>query len=120
MTLGGKRRLGIVVLVHQPMLVALALGQHLVNRQARLEVVASAAIVPAGTPSGGVSVFNQGPATADVILDLNGYFGAPPGLKFYPVSPCRLADTRGTSAGFTESLRSLGHRLRRELPSRFL
>ena len=64
------------------------------------EVVANAAIVPAGTPSGGVSVFNEGPATADIILDLNGYFAAPTGLKFYPVSPCRLVDTRGTSAGF--------------------
>ena len=64
------------------------------------EVVANAAIVPAGAPSGGVSVYNQGPATADVILDLNGYFAAPTGLKFYPVSPCRLVDTRGASAGF--------------------
>jgi hypothetical protein len=64
------------------------------------EVVANAAIVPAGAPSGGVSVFNQGPATADIILDMNGYFAAPTGLKFYPVSPCRLVDTRGTVAGF--------------------
>ena len=64
------------------------------------EVVANAAIVPAGTPSGGVSVFNEGPATADVILDMNGYFATPTGLKFYPVSPCRLVDTRGTAAGF--------------------
>jgi hypothetical protein len=64
------------------------------------EVVANAAIVPAGTPSGGVSVFNEGPATADVILDMNGYFAAPSGLKFYPVSPCRLVDTRGAGGGF--------------------
>src|SRR6202042_3520315 len=64
------------------------------------EVVANAAIVPAGTPSGGVSVYNQGAARADVMLDLNGYFAAPAGLKFYPVSPCRLVDTRGTGAGF--------------------
>jgi hypothetical protein len=64
------------------------------------EVVANAAIVPAGTPSGGVSVFNEGPATADVILDMNGYFAPPSGLKFYSVSPCRLVDTRGTAAGF--------------------
>jgi hypothetical protein len=64
------------------------------------EVVANAAIVPAGSPSGGVSVFNEGPATADVILDMNGYFAAPSGLKFYPVSPCRLVDTRGAGGGF--------------------
>jgi hypothetical protein len=64
------------------------------------QVVANAAIVPAGTPSGGVSVFNEGPATTDVILDMNGYFAVPKGLKFYPVSPCRLVDTRGAAAGF--------------------
>ena len=64
-------------------------------------IVANAAIVPAGTPSGGISVFNAGPSAADVIIDLNGYF-APPGagLEFYPVAPCRLVDTRGLAAGF--------------------
>ena len=45
-------------------------------------------------------MFNEGPATADVVLDMNGYFAVPTGLKFYPVSPCRLVDTRGPSAGF--------------------
>ncbi len=40
-------------------------------------IVSNAAIVPAGSPSGGVSVFNNGPATADVIIDMNGYFAAP-------------------------------------------
>ena len=64
-------------------------------------IVANAAIVPAGTSSGGVSVFNAGPATADVILDMNGYFAPPTtGLQFYPVAPCRLVDTRGAAAGF--------------------
>src|ERR1019366_6061438 len=64
------------------------------------DVVANAAIVPAGGPSGGVSAYSAGPATTDLILDLNGYFAASSGLKFYPVSPCRLVDTRGTAAGF--------------------
>jgi hypothetical protein len=70
------------------------------------EVLANAAIVPAGTPSGGISVYNAGPSTADVILDLNGYFaatttqGSVTGLQFYPVSPCRLVDTRGAGGGF--------------------
>jgi hypothetical protein len=41
-------------------------------------IVANAAIVPAGTPSGGISVFNPGPATADIIIDMNGYFAAAP------------------------------------------
>jgi hypothetical protein len=63
-------------------------------------IVSNAAIVPAGTPSGGVSVYNNGPATTDVILDMNGYFAAPTSLQFYPVTPCRLVDTRGAAAGF--------------------
>jgi hypothetical protein len=57
-------------------------------------VQANAAIVPAGT-SGSVSVFVSD--TSDVITDINGYF-APPGtggLSFYPVTPCRVTDTRG-------------------------
>jgi hypothetical protein len=64
-------------------------------------IVANAAIVPAGSPSGGVSVYNPGPAAADVVIDMNGYF-APPAtaLQFYPVAPCRLVDTRGLVAGF--------------------
>jgi hypothetical protein len=41
------------------------------------QIVANAAIVPAGTPSGGVSVYNSGPAVTDVIIDMNGYFAAP-------------------------------------------
>ncbi len=63
-------------------------------------IVSNAAIVPAGTPSGGVSVYNDGPATTDVVIDMNGYFAAPTGLQFYPVTPCRLVDTRGAAAGF--------------------
>jgi hypothetical protein len=64
------------------------------------KVVANAAIVPAGT-NGAISVFVPNPT--DVILDANGYF-APPGglgaLSFYPVTPCRVADTRGTNGPF--------------------
>lgn len=37
-------------------------------------IVANAAIVPAGTVSGGISVYNQGPATTDVVIDMNGFF----------------------------------------------
>ena len=65
-------------------------------------IVSNAAIVPAGSPSGGISVYNDGPSATDVIIDMNGYF-APPGaggLEFYPVAPCRLVDTRGEAAGF--------------------
>ena len=57
-------------------------------------IKANAAIVPAGT-SGAVSVFVS--ASTDVILDINGYFVPATdaaNLAFYPVTPCRVADTR--------------------------
>ena len=44
-------------------------------------IAANAAIVPAGTPSGGISVFNDGPATTDVVIDMNGYFASPTDLN---------------------------------------
>ena len=40
-------------------------------------IISNAAIVPAGTSFGGVSLFNSGPATTDVIIDMNGFFAAP-------------------------------------------
>ena len=60
-------------------------------------VKANAAIVPAGT-SGAISVYVTD--TTDVILDINGYFVSTPGpttLSFYPLPPCRIADTRSTT-----------------------
>ena len=62
-------------------------------------VVANAAIVPAGT-GGAISIYVNG--ATDVLFDINGYFAPPAagGLQFYPVSPCRIADTR-TGAGFS-------------------
>jgi len=57
-------------------------------------VKANAAITPAGA-NGGVSVFVTDPT--QVILDINGYFvptGTASALAFYPVTPCRIADTR--------------------------
>jgi hypothetical protein len=44
-------------------------------------IVSNAAIVPAGTPTGGISVFNSGPAITDVIIDMNGYYAAPTDLN---------------------------------------
>ena len=55
-------------------------------------VVANAAIVPAGT-NGSISIFVSD--TTHVIVDINGYFAPVGGLSFYPVAPCRVADTRG-------------------------
>ena len=56
-------------------------------------IKANAAIVPAGT-NGQVSVFATN--TTNVILDVNGYFAPVSGstLAFYPLPPCRVADTR--------------------------
>ena len=56
-------------------------------------VKANAAIVPAGY-QGGVNVFASN--TTDLVLDVNGYFAAVSGstLAFYPLTPCRVADTR--------------------------
>lgn len=42
-------------------------------------IVANAAIVPAGAPSGGISVYAYGPA--DVIIDMNGFYAAPTDLN---------------------------------------
>jgi hypothetical protein len=63
-------------------------------------VKANAAITPAGT-NGGVSVFVTNPS--HVILDINGYFvpaGTASALAFYPVTPCRVADTRNATGPF--------------------
>ena len=58
-------------------------------------VKANAAIVPAGA-SAAVSVYVSD--TTDVILDIDGYFATPASgtYQFYPLTPCRLVDTRGT------------------------
>lgn len=57
-------------------------------------VKSNAAIVPAGT-SGAVSVFATN--STNVILDIDGYFDLASdasALEFYPLTPCRVADTR--------------------------
>ncbi len=62
-------------------------------------VKANAAIVPAGT-NGAVAVYVTD--ASHVILDINGYFvsGSGTALEFYPVPPCRIADTRGGNGTF--------------------
>ena len=63
-------------------------------------VKANAAIVPAGAAAA-VSVFASD--TTDLVLDINGYFAVPGGqsLQFYPVTPCRIVDTRNGRQGGT-------------------
>jgi hypothetical protein len=61
-------------------------------------VKANAAITPAGA-NGGVSVYASDPT--QFILDIDGYF-VPVGtsassLEFYPLTPCRVADTRNAT-----------------------
>jgi hypothetical protein len=61
-------------------------------------VKSNAATVPAGL-NGAVSVYVTD--ATDVILDINGYFvpaSNASALAFYPVTPCRVADTRNATA----------------------
>ena len=44
-------------------------------------IMSNAAIVPAGTPYGGINIYNSGPSIADVVVDMNGYFAAPSDLS---------------------------------------
>ena len=61
-------------------------------------VKANATITPAGT-NGGVSVFASD--ATQFILDIDGYFvpagTSASGLEFYPLTPCRIADTRNAT-----------------------
>ena len=59
-------------------------------------IKANAAIVPSGFESG-VSVYASD--TTDLILDIDGYFAPPTAqsLQFYPLTPCRVVDTRQTN-----------------------
>jgi hypothetical protein len=61
-------------------------------------VKANATLTPAGT-NGGVSVFASD--ATQFILDIDGYFVSAEtsisGLEFFPVTPCRVADTRNAT-----------------------
>jgi hypothetical protein len=68
-------------------------------------VKANAAIVPAGT-GGAVSIFATD--DTDLILNINRYFvpnTTPGALAFYPLPPCRIADTRAPAVGRCRSRR---------------
>ncbi len=62
------------------------------------QVVANAAIVPAGK-NGDVCVYASN--DSDVVIDIDGYFGpaGQNGLSLYTVSPCRVLDTRTVGNG---------------------
>ena len=61
-------------------------------------------IVPVGT-GGQVSVFN-GLGSADLVVDVNGYFtdGTGSGALFTALNPTRIVDTRSGTGGFTSQL----------------
>ena len=61
-------------------------------------VTANAAIVPSGA-AGKITVYTS--SDADVIIDINGYFGPPASgaLSLFNLTPCRIVDTRGIGAG---------------------
>ncbi len=77
----------------------------LLNSDGRVKAVA--AIVPAGA-NGSVNFF----ATDDteLIVDINGYFipATSTALSFYPLTPCRVADTRTANGTFGGPLLSPG------------
>jgi uncharacterized repeat protein (TIGR01451 family) len=63
-------------------------------------IKANAAIVPAGV-NGAITLYASDSTHA--IIDINGYFvpaGGAPNLAFYPVTPCRVADTRNPTGDF--------------------
>ncbi len=63
-------------------------------------IKSAAAIIPAAS-GGGISVFGTG--ATDLVVDIDGYFvpsTAPQytsGMSFYPITPCRVADTRAAA-----------------------
>ena len=63
-------------------------------------VKANAAIIPAGI-NGAVSFYASD--DTDLVLDINGYFipaSGNSGLDFFPLTPCRIADTRNAASAF--------------------
>ncbi len=65
---------------------------------------ANAAIVPAASNTGDISVFASN--DTDLAIDINGYFAprATGGLSLYSVAPCRVLDTRNSSGAFSGEL----------------
>jgi len=60
-------------------------------------IKSNAAIIPSGA-NGAISLFVTD--STDVVLDINGYFipsNSASALAFYPVTPCRIADTRNAT-----------------------
>ena len=99
--------LGYLTIYPSPCTVAQPLVSTLNSFDGRVK--ANAAIVPDG-PDGGVCVYVTN--TADLLLDIDGYFvpagSSSAGLAFYPLTPCRVADTRNPSGALGEPEMSAG------------
>ncbi len=63
-------------------------------------MVANAAIVPAGSEN--ATAFYAHSNNTNLLLDVDGYFAAPGagGLSMYPLTPCRVLDTRQSGGSF--------------------
>ena len=78
-------------------------------------VKANAVIVPSGNNAVSVYVTD----TTNIILDIDGYFvpaSQGGGLQFYPLTPCRVVDTRATNFPPGLGAPSFGSNEARELP----
>ena len=80
-------------------------------------IVANAAIVAAGSPTGGISVYNAGPATADVIIDMNGYFIPVPNSVFGSNS---LSFSQASGSGATCTIGSITLNASSQYPDNYL
>jgi len=62
-------------------------------------VLANAALVPAGA-AGSITAYSTD--DTDLVVDINGYFVPPASntLQFYPLTPCRVLDTRNAAGTF--------------------
>jgi hypothetical protein len=70
-------------------------------------IAANAAIVP-GSANGGIQAFVTD--TTEIVIDANGYFAPPSGggYSFYPLTPCRIADTRSATGTFGGPIMAAG------------
>ncbi len=80
-------------------------------------IVANAAIVPAGS-GGAINAFAT--SATHLVVDINGYFapaGAANAQRFYPVSPCRVLDSRNPNGGLGGPALSAGQTRTWPIPS---
>lgn len=72
------------------------------------QIVPNAVVVGIGADD---AVCVRTSARADVVVDLNGYLGAPGGVELTPVVPVRVADTRDGTGGVTRAKVEAGKEL---------